>query len=131
MATNIIKPAYLIVFVPDDNQTFGPEARHAGIGWRRNLRYKIIAGSFDLTLMSDQHPLLREYSALLFNENFVRNEVSLCQSFGPSREGFNRLAERRHCFRLHEVTNGPTLRAQPPASIAEDFFIRYTGGAAG
>ena len=84
MATNIVKAVDRSAFIPNNDQAL-----------TRDLCGKIITSLRDLTLMSNQHPLLREDLLLLLRKNLRGDEIALGQALGASCECLSGLAKRR------------------------------------
>ena len=105
MATHVVKPVNLSAFIPNNDQALASD-----------VCGKIITSLRDLTLMPDQHPLLREDVRLLLRKNLRRNKIALSQRLGTSGECLSRLAKcsRYPCLRrLHLGNSTP----HPFASI--------------
>src|SRR5213595_1128604 len=90
MTTDIVKTTHSTVFIAQNDQTF---ASH--------FMDEIIAIFGDLTLVSDQHPFLRENLFLLLGKNPRRNKILLFERFRSSRESFSGFAKGNCCGRLH------------------------------
>src|SRR5437773_10686304 len=90
MTTDIVKTTHSPVFIAQNDQTF------AG-----HFLDEIIATFGDLTLVSDQHPFLRENLFLLLGKNLRRNKIFLFERFRSGRESFSGSAKGRYWDRLH------------------------------
>src|SRR5438876_4084177 len=89
MTTNIVKRMDGRSLITQDDYAF-----------IRDFCSKIIADLWNLTLMPNQNPLLRENSVLLLGKNFRGNKILLFERFRSGRESFSRLAESWYCLCL-------------------------------
>src|SRR5947208_8704300 len=90
MTTDIVEPAYSAALIPNNDQRF--------VG---NFLNEVISRLRDLTLVSDQHPFLRENLFLLLGKNSRRNKILLFERFRSGCESFSGFAKGRCCGRLH------------------------------
>src|SRR2546422_11327489 len=103
MTTDIVEPAYSAALIPNNDQRF--------VG---NFLNEVISRLRDLTLVSDQHPFLRENLFLLLGKNPRRNKILLFERFRSGRESLGRFTKGRYCGGLHSrlLSPGSDLRAQ-------------------
>src|SRR5205823_7085463 len=90
MTTDVVESAYGAALIPNNDQRF--------VG---NFLNEVISRLRDLTLVSDQHPLLREDLFLLLGKNPRRNKILLFERFRSGRESLGRFTKGRYCGRWH------------------------------
>src|SRR5213082_4024450 len=85
MTTDVVESAYSAALIPNNDQRF--------VG---NFLNEVISRLRDLTLVSDQHPFLRENLFLLLGKNLRRNKIFLFERFRSGRESFSGSAKGRY-----------------------------------
>src|SRR5436305_7883066 len=92
MTTDIVETTHGAALIPNNDQRF--------VG---NFLNEVISRLRDLTLVSDQHPFLRENLFLFLGKNSRRNKIFLFERFRSGCESFSGFAKGRCCGRLHQT----------------------------
>src|SRR5690349_7618446 len=100
MAADVVKGADRGALVFYDDQAFA-----------RYFSKRVVTRFGELALMTDQHPVAREYLLQLFSKNLWRNKVALRQRVCAGPQSRNSFAKIRSLLRLRHTHTASCMRA--------------------